>query len=105
MCTVKSVMADAVIRARRSGHIHYVYEFPSHFLVLDHPHPDITIHWIFRAYPGGRKELSKRGSEIVRELELAESVTKAASQADEFVRWLERTTGESPATPAASQPA
>jgi len=61
---MKEAMADVVKMARDEGKLCYLYysagKFEASFIYWQD--------WIFKAYPGGRKELSLRGKRILEEV-------------------------------------
>jgi len=59
--TILEAMQKTIDGAISSGQLCYLYENENgYFLSYQYQHT-----WLFRAYPGGRKELSGRGKEIV----------------------------------------
>ena len=62
---MKDAMADVVNMAKDKGKLCYLYysvgKFKASFICWQD--------WIFKAYPGGRKELSLRGKRILKESE------------------------------------
>lgn len=64
MTTVLGAMAETERMAKVKGELYYLYRYDgATWLVSDKYRDD----WLFRAYPGGRKELSKRGVAVVQE--------------------------------------
>lgn len=59
--TILEAMQKTITEAKTSGNLCYLYEKDDGYWVSTQYQKD----WLFRAYPGGRKELSMRGSKLV----------------------------------------
>jgi hypothetical protein len=59
--TFLQACVDAARKAKDKGVVFYVYEAPT----MWHITPNYHRHsWLFRAYPGGRKEMSEAGARL-----------------------------------------
>lgn len=59
--TFKQAVAEAVKRAQDTGKLCYLLKHDDLYFI-DHQYRD---KWLFRAYPGGRKEISRLGCEVI----------------------------------------
>ena len=60
--SIIEAMAKAITTAKDNSKVAYVYEINSQFIVsAEHGRG-----WLFKVYPGGRKELSTQGAVMVR---------------------------------------
>ena len=61
--TILEAMQKTIDEAKSSGCLCYLYERKAGYFLSAKYWDD----WLFQAYPGGRKILSKKGSELVQE--------------------------------------
>lgn len=77
MATILEMMAETARMAKEDGKLYYLYKQPGFGNFKWVVSAQYWKDWLFRAYPGGRKELSMQGKKLVQETHLERPARKS----------------------------